>query len=136
MDAFVTALAQAHALWRYVVIVTGGISVGRMLMGWIRQDQWQPLDERLGSFFVTAIDVGVTLGLLVWLLQGRWDGADLLHSWRHPGVMLVGLLTAHYGWRRIKQMPLDGGRFGRALLFWGLTGVILLVGILQVQGVF
>ena len=136
MDAFIAGIANAHAVWRYVVMMAGGIAVGRMLMGWLRQEQWQPLDERLGVFFVIAIDVGAALGVLLWVFQARWDGADLLRSWRHPGLMLMGLVAAHYGWRRVRLTPRSQSRFGRSLLFLGSTGAIILLGILQIQGAF
>ena len=134
MDAFVAGLVNAHSIWRYVVLIMVGITVGRMLMGWMRQDPWRALETRLGAFLVTAVDVGIALGLLVWLLQGRWTGEDLLRSWRHPGLMLVAALVLHYGWWRVRQSPNDALRFGRSLLYFAIAGIILVVGIFQIQG--
>ena len=88
----------------------------------------------MGVFFVTAVDVGIVLGILVWLLQGRWDGTDLLRSWRHPGLMLVAAVVVHYGWRRVQQSPVAAIRYGRSLLYFVLAGLILVVGIFQIQG--
>lgn len=136
MDAFIAGIANAHGAWRYVVMIAGGIAVGRMLMGWLRQEQWQPLDERLGLLFVIALDVGATLGVLLWFFQARWEGADLLRSWRHPGLMLMGVVTAHYGWRRVRLTLPTQSRFGRGFLFLGITGAIVVLGILQIQGAF
>ncbi|MEZ4867670.1 MAG: hypothetical protein R3C14_40465 [Caldilineaceae bacterium] len=135
MDSLVAGLLNAHSLWRYVVLMMGGIAIGRMLMGWIRQDPWQPLDQQLGRLFVNAVDVAVGLGLLLWLLEGRWQGADLLRSWRHPALMLVAVIAAHYGWRRVLRAPVDNTRFGWGLIFLGITGLILVVGVLQIRGV-
>lgn len=134
MDGFVAGLVNAHSIWRYVVLIMGGITVGRMLMGWLRQDRWKALETRLGAFFITAVDVGITLGLLIWLLQGRWEGSDPLRSWRHPGLMLFAALVMHYGWWRVRQSPNDPLRFGRSLLYFAIAGIILIVGIFQIQG--
>lgn len=134
MENFIAAMVNAHSIWRYVILILTGITVGRVLMGWIRQDPWKALETRLAGFLVTAVDVGVALGLLVWLLQGRWDGADLLRSWRHPALMIVAAVVLHYGWWRVRQTSVDALRYGRSLLYFVLAGIILVVGIFQIQG--
>lgn len=134
MDNFTVAMVNAHSIWRYVILIMTGITVGRMLMGWMRQDPWKPLETRLGGLLVTAVDVGVALGIIVWLLQGRWDGADLLRSWRHPALMIVAAVVLHYGWWRVRQSPNDALRYGRSLIYFVIAGLILIVGIFQIQG--
>ncbi|MEZ4674742.1 MAG: hypothetical protein R2932_10930 [Caldilineaceae bacterium] len=105
MTEFTAALVNAHGMWRYVILIMAGVTVGRMFMGWLRQDRWRMLETRLGAFLVTAVDVGIALGLIVWLLQARWSGADLLRSWRHPALMLAAAVVLHYGWWRVRQSP-------------------------------
>lgn len=135
MDSLTAGVANAHSIWRYVVLIMAGITVGRMLMGWMRQDKWRSLESRLGAFLVTAVDIGVALGIIVWLLQGRWTGEDLLRSWRHPALMLFAALILHYGWWRVRQSPSSALRYGRSLLYFAIAGIILVVGIFQIQGV-
>lgn len=136
MDGLIAGLVNAHSIWRYVVLISGGITIGRLLMGWMRRDAWRPIEERLGRLFVTAVDVAVGLGVLVWLFQGRWDGVDVLRSWRHPGLMLVATVIVHYGWQRVQAAPVGPLRYGRALLYFVLAGVVILVGLMQIQGAF
>jgi hypothetical protein len=134
MDGLVAGLVNAHSIWRYVILIMAGITVGRMLMGWLRRDRWKALETRLGGFLLTAVEVEIVLGLLIWFLQGRWDGADPLRSWRHPGLMIFATVVLHYGWWRVRQSPNDALRFGRSLLYLGIGGVILVIGIFQIQG--
>lgn len=136
MAEFTAALVNTHGIWRYIILIMLGITVGRVIMGWVRQDPWRGLETRLGGLSVIAVDIGIALGILVWLLQGRWDGADLLRSWRHPGLMLLVAVILHYGWWRVRQSPNDALRYGRALLYFVIAGVVLLVGIFQIQGAF
>ena len=134
MDGFIAGVVNVHSTWRYVVLIMTGITVGRMLMGWIRQDKWRSLETRLGAFLITAVDVGLALGLVIWLLQGRWAGEDLLRSWRHPVFMLSAAFILHYGWWRVRQSASDALRYGRSLLYFAIAGIILVVGIFQIQG--
>ncbi len=136
MDELIAGLVNAHSIWRYVVLIIGGITLGRLLRGWVRRDRWQPREERLSRLFVTAIDIALGLGLLVWLLQGRWDGADLLRSWRHPALMIVAAVIVHYGWWRIQDAPAGPLRYGRGLLYFVLASGVIVVGLMQLQGVF
>jgi len=136
MDGVIAGLVNAHSIWRYVVLIIGGITIGRLLMGWLRRDVWRPIEERLGRLFVLAVEVAVGLGLLVWLFQGRWDGADPLRSWRHPGLMIVAAVIVHYGWWRVQAAPVGPLRYGRGLLYFVLTGVVILAGLMQLPGTF
>lgn len=136
MESLTAALAQAHGIWRYVVLITGGVAIGKCLIGWLESREWKPIDQRIVTYFITAVDIGVLLGLLVWLLEGRWDGEDLLRSWRHPALMLLALVIVHVGWIRAKAASDSKGRFARCTLFFAIGGAVILMGVLQIQGVF
>lgn len=136
METLTVALAQAHGIWRYVILITGGVAIGKCLIGWLESREWKPIDQRIALYFVSAVDFGVLLGLAVWLLQGRWDGVDLLRSWRHPALMLLALVVVHVGWVRAKAAPDARSRFMRCTLFFAISGAIILMGVLQIQGVF
>ncbi|MCB9137525.1 MAG: hypothetical protein H6642_04160 [Caldilineaceae bacterium] len=136
METLQAALANAHGLWRYVVLITAGLAIGKSLIGWLERREWQVADERIAVYFIMAVDIGVTLGVLVWLLETRWNGTDVLRSWRHPATMLVAAGAVHVGWIRAKAAPTATGRFARCTLFFAIAGVIILAGVLQIQGVF
>ena len=131
MDGLIAGLVVAHSIWRYVLLIIGGLTIGRLLKGWLRRDGWHQVEERLSWLLVIAVDVALALGLLLWLLQGRWDGADPLRSWLHPGLMILAALVAHYGWQRLQAAPVGPLRYGRGLLYFVLAGVIILFGLMQ-----
>ena len=136
MGTLSEALAGAHALWRYVVLISAFIAIGNMLMGALDKRSWKASDTRIGRFFITALDLEVVLGVLLWLLQERWGGADVLRSWRHPALMVLALVIAHYGWWRAARMPGDRSRFALLTMYFVIAGVVIVVGVLQIQGVF
>ena len=101
MDGLTQVLVGVHSIWRYVVLVTAFLAIGNMLMGFLEKRAWKVADARIGRYFVIAIDLEILFGVLIWLLQTRWDGADLLRSWRHPALMLLAaLVAASLAWRR------------------------------------
>ena len=136
MDTLIAALAGAHGIWRYVILVTGGLAIGKCLIGWLEKREWQPVDQRIATYFVMAVDIGLLLGLLVWLFQERWTGADVLRSWRHPATMILAAASIHVGWVRAKAAPTPIGRFARCTIFFAIGSAIILAGVLQIQGVF
>lgn len=136
MEGLTAGLAGAHSIWRYVVIIAAFVAIGNMLVGTLDKRAWKLTDVRIGRFFLTALDLEVGVGMLLWLLQGRWDGEDVLRSWRHPALMLLALIVAHYGWWRASRMPSDRSRFGLLTMYFIIAGVVVVVGVLQIQGIF
>ena len=136
MEGMIEGLALAHAIWRFVILISGGVAIGKCLIGWLEKRGWTPTDQRIGVYFVTAVNLGALLGAAVWLLQGRWDMADAMRSWRHPGLMLIGVIAINWGWLRAKAAPDSTSRFARCTLFFTIGGAIILLGVLQIQGVF
>ena len=136
MDGLTQVLVGVHSIWRYVVLVTAFLAIGNMLMGFLEKRAWKGADARIGRYFVIAIDLEILFGVLIWLLQTRWDGADLLRSWRHPALMLLAALVAHYGWWRARRIPIERARFGLLTMYFVIAGIVIVLGVLQIQGVF
>ena len=130
------ALKNAHAIWVYVVLIMGGIAIGQMWRGMRRREEWRPIDQNIGSFFVTALDLEMVLGILLWIFQGRWDGLETLQSFRHPGLMLAAWTAVRFGWLRVSQTGEPQSKFTRAFIFFTIGGLIMMGGIFQIYGVF
>ena len=130
-------IRNAHAIWLYVVLVVGGIAIGQMIRGWAKGEKWRPMDQRFASFFITALDMEIVLGILLWITQERWDGDDLLRSWRHPVLMLMAWGAARFGWYRARYTATNAeSKFARAAIFFGIAGIVIVVGVLQIREVF
>jgi len=99
-----------HSLWRWVVLLLALAAILQALLGWLRQQPWTNLDNRLGLAFTTAFDIQVVLGLIVYLgaLTGshiqRWytDGPGQTFT-DHILLMLVALAIAHIARSRAKK---------------------------------
>lgn len=127
------ALINVHAIWPYILLTVGGITVGAMLRGQWRDSAWRATDQWLAFLFVSAIDFEVIIGLLLWVGQGHYGGGESLWLWQHPLLMLLGWATARLGWFRLRRTPNDAGRFARGALYFTIAEVILLVGTLQLR---
>ena len=134
MDGLSQGFLAAHGIWRYLVLLTGFLAIVNCLMGWLNNREWRPIDHRVVRLFLSAIDIEVLLGLLLWALQARWDGADVLRSWRHPLLMLMAAAVVHYGWWRARRLPFERARFALATLYFFIGGLVIVIGILQIQG--
>lgn len=81
----IEGLALAHAIWRFVILISGGVAIGKCLIGWLEKRKWTPTDQRIGVYFVTIVNLGALLGVAVWLLQGRWTGRTRFRAGDAPG---------------------------------------------------
>ena len=89
LEGVTEAVGSAHELWRFVVLIGGGVALGRMAVGWIGNRVWESTDQNVVMFFIAAFDLEVALGLLLWLLQGMRMLTPLI------GRFLVCLLFNH-----------------------------------------
>jgi hypothetical protein len=136
MEGVTEGMAMAHAIWRFVILITGVVAIGKCLLGQMNKREWTPADQSIGVYFVTVVNLGALLGAAVWLLQGRWDMADALRSWRHPSLMLIGVLSINWGWFQARVAPDAASRFSRCTTFFISGSAIILFGVLQIRGVF
>lgn len=130
------ALKNAHGIWVYIVLIMAGVAIGQMWRGYRRQEDWRPIDQNIGFYFVTAMDLEILLGVALWVMQGRWDGADLLRTMRHPTLMLAAWAAVRFGWMRVQQSPISESKFARATLFFAIGGLMMMVGVFQIYEVF
>jgi hypothetical protein len=99
MQAFLLGM---HSLWRWVVLIAVLAALVRGLIGWLRGGEWTGLDRQLSMLAVTALDIQLLLGILLWITERRWsDGA--FFGFVHPLVMIAAVAVAHLGNVRIRR---------------------------------
>ena len=125
-------LLMAHSGWRWLVILAGLVFLVRMLWGWFGKDQWRPLDQRLGLILTIVVDIQVLLGIILWIIQQRWTGANPLASFEHPFTMLLGVAIMHVGWSRAKKAD-ESSRFRQAALWVAVAAVLIALGIVRID---
>jgi hypothetical protein len=131
-----------HSLVRWVVVVLAVVVVVRALLGWRRSNPWTELDNRLGLFFTIGLDVQVLLGVILYLFLSPLVGVAFqdfgaamrdseLRYWgvEHIALMIIALVLAHAG-RSIAKRASDAiEKHKRALIFYGLSVLIILLAI-------
>jgi len=107
-----------------------------MLRGYFKRTPWQAVDQNMSFYFVSAVDLQIIIGILLWFAQQRWDMLDSLRSLRHPALMLAAWAAIRVGWYRVNVAPSAEGRFTRGALFFTIAGIVMMTGVFQVLGVF
>ena len=123
-----------HNLVRWVVIAAGVWAVVLAWKGWLRRGSWTGMEARAARLFVTALDVQLLLGLLLYAVFSpltREGMRDMGAAMRDPAVryflvehlaiMLAAIVVAHVGAARIRRAGSDAARFQQASLWLGIA---------------
>jgi hypothetical protein len=136
-----SAVLILHSWVRWIVIAAGLYAAARGLLGASRNARWTPADDRAGFWFVTALDLQLTIGLVLYLFLTPYAAA-LLHNFgaamkdpvlrfwavEHAFGMLIGAALAHVG--RVRARRTDSLRRHRVTaIFYGLALIAILVSI-------
>ncbi|MEN3338238.1 MAG: hypothetical protein V7647_1914 [Acidobacteriota bacterium] len=134
-----SAVLILHSWVRWIVIAAGLHAAARGLLGASRNAPWTPGDDRAGFWFVTAMDLQLTIGLVLYLFLSPYAAAALhnlsatmkdpvLRFWavEHAFGMLVAVTLVHVG--RVRARRTDSLRRHRiTAIFYGLALVAILV---------
>jgi hypothetical protein len=130
-----------HSWLRWIVLLTGLVAFFRAATGASGRSSWRPVDDRAGFWFVTALDLQVLIGLLLYFFLspvtreamhdfgGAMKNAGL-RFWgiEHVFGMLLGVAFAHIG--RVRARKTDSLRRHKVTaVFFGLALAVLLVSI-------
>ncbi len=119
----VVGILQAHSGWRYIVFLLLALTLVKAFIGLVGKGRWGSFDEALNRFTPISIDIQFILGLILWILQQRWNGALPLASWEHPFTMIIALVMAHVTSSRVKKAPTDRAKFQTAAIGYLLAGI-------------
>lgn len=130
-----------HSYLRWVVILAGLLAFGRAVSGSSGRKPWTPADDRAGFWFVTAVDLQMLLGILLYGFLSPFtrqafgdfgaamkDSTQRFWAVEHIAGMLIGLALVHVG--RVRTRRTDSLRRHKvAAIFFGLALVAMLVSI-------
>ena len=95
-------MVMLHNLVRWLVLL-GAIGA---LVGYGRalaRKQFDDLAARLGMVFGAVLGVQFVLGLLLWLIEGRWTLENYFLSLIHPLVMFFAIAVGSAGTARARR---------------------------------
>lgn len=133
-------LLTIHSWMRWVVILTGLGAFARGAAGSSGRKSWTPADDRAGFWFVTALDLQLLLGLLLYAFfnlthhpfsdPGATMKDPALRFWavEHLAGMVIGVALAHIG--RVRSRKADSLRRHKVVaIFFGLSLLVILASI-------
>lgn len=91
-----------HSVVRWLVLLA---AVGG-LIGYARalgSSGFDAVAERLGSIYAATIGIELLIGIVVWLIQGRWDGDNVFQSFIHPVMMIAATGVASVAVARARR---------------------------------
>lgn len=119
MSAY-TLLRLAHSYWRWAVLGAAVTVLVRSFTGFVAGREWTHSDEKAGRLFITALDIQVLLGVVLYFgFSPFWPAT--YHSFHetmrgqvarffgieHETAMLLAFIAAHVGCARSKRARPD-----------------------------
>jgi hypothetical protein len=131
-----------HNVIRWVVLVAGVAAAVRALYGWLANQRWQPVDNRLGMLFTISLDIQILVGLILYfVLSPITTGAfsDFGGAMSNAGVrfflvehlllMIIAVALAHIGRSMSRKAASDEGKHKRAAIFFTIAVLLIIAGI-------
>lgn len=95
-------MVTLHSLLRWLVLL-GAIGAlagyGRALA----RSRFDDLAGRLGTVYAILLGLQFLAGLVLWLIQGRWDLDNVFLSIIHPVIMILAIAVASAGTARARR---------------------------------
>lgn len=130
----ISTLFYAHSGWRHIVVLVAVLAFAKLLLGVVSRSKWSRLDQGLGAALPIVMDIQLLLGLVLWVMQGRWAIPDPTRTWEHPVTMILAIAVAHITWSRVKKSDVSALKYRTGVVGYALAGLLLTVGILRVTG--
>jgi hypothetical protein len=132
----------AHSWLRWLVLLAMLAAVARAIGGVNTRRPWTPLDDRAGLWVTAGLDLQMLLGLILYLFLSpvtKSAFVDMAAAMReapirffaveHPVGMIAALALAHIGRTRVRKAADSESKHKRALVFFGLSLLVLLLSI-------
>jgi hypothetical protein len=131
-----------HNLVRWVALILAIVATVGAFSGWFGKRQWSERDRKIGSFFAIAMDIQLLLGLILYFVYSPLTRTALADFGAAMGVadlrffaiehffyMFLALVFAHLGSVLARRAPDSKAKFQRAAIFFGLSLLLILLGI-------
>jgi hypothetical protein len=135
-------LLLAHSWLRWLVLLAALVAIARAIGGVNTRRPWTPLDDRAGMWLTAALDFQMLLGLILYIflspvtqsafvdMAAAMKAAPIrFFAVEHPVGMIVAIALAHVGRVRVRKAADSQSKHKRALIFFGLSLLVLLLSI-------
>jgi hypothetical protein len=137
-----TALLTVHSYLRWVVLLLALLAIARAISGVTQRRPWTPADDAAAKWFGMSLDTQMLIGLILYFFlspftMSAWDdlGAAMRDATvrfvviEHQVGMIIAVALTHIGRARIRKATDSSRRHRLALIFFGLTLVVMAVSI-------
>ncbi len=127
MNTIFTIISALHNIVRWVVVILALVALLIEYRGWLSKQAWSPTDRKVGTFFTSALDTQMLLGILLLLL----GGVQVLRSgWiEHIIPMIIGVVVAHVAFMASRRGTDPAAQHRLAALGYSLSSLIIIVSI-------
>lgn len=130
-----------HSIVRWVALLLGIFVTASSVFGWFGKRAWSSANRRGAVFYTSAMDIQLLLGLLLYIFfspktQAAFQNFSAAMSspelrffaLEHALYMLLAVVFAHLGSVFARKGQDDAAKHRRAVLWFGLSLLMLLLG--------
>ena len=95
-------MVELHSGLRWLVLLAAVVALigyGRALA----RKTFDDLAERLGTVYAALLGLQFLVGVVLWVIQSRWQGDNVFLSFIHPLLMVVAVGVASAGTARARR---------------------------------
>jgi hypothetical protein len=117
-----------HSYFRWFVLAFAIAAIVLAVLSASGSRPWDMLTDRASLLYTVVLDIQFLIGLLLWVVEQRWQIADVI-TWAHPLAMVAAIALAHIGRSRSDAAPTDRARGAQTALFFGASVLVILFSI-------
>lgn len=122
-----STIFMAHSGWRWIVLVMLIFMMVKMIVGWLGNQSWTNLDDRLLKATRYVIYIQVVLGVILLIMMGQFTNMRVIGE--HVIVALLGVGGIEFGAARAKKADGSKNKFKFASIGLIISLVLILVAI-------
>lgn len=137
-----TALLHTHNMFRWLLLVIFILALAFAITGWLHKKEWAKKDRITGTLLAIFMDIQLLIGLVLYFFVSPLTkaafadfGAAMKNSGlrffavEHILLMIIAVLFVHIGKAKTKKAGADWKKHKAAFIWYGLSLVLILLGI-------
>ncbi len=120
-------------IWPFIVVVAA-LYASALVIALIKKGEYGTFQKIGGLFLLILMDLQLTVGIVLYAVQQRWTGNDILRSYEHPFQMIVAIVLFHIGYRQVKIATEHQKKLRFALIWLVGSMIILGLGLIRITG--
>ena len=137
-----TALLHTHNMLRWLLLVIFILAIAFAITGWLQKKEWAKKDRITGTLLTIFMDVQLLIGLVLYFFVSPLTkaafadfGAAMKNSGlrffavEHILLMILAVIFVHIGKAKTKKASADWKKHKSAFIWYGLSLVLILLGI-------